>query len=90
KAAFVADIASSLQPAGSDRLTYLGGGADQTASAVTVSGGQVYVAGQIAVAPLPGDGQTTAFDAYVAAVDPLTGQVGWTQRYGGPDRQAAP
>ena len=90
KAAFVADIACSLQPAGSDRLTYLGGGADQTASAVTVSGGQVYVAGQIAVAHLPGDGQTTAFDAYVAAVDPLTGQVGWTQRYGGPDRHAAP
>ncbi len=48
KAAFVASLSGDLQSAPSDTLTYVGGDADQTASAVTVSGGKVYLTGTIA------------------------------------------
>ncbi len=88
--AFVASLSGDLQAASSDRLTYLGGATDQGATAVTVSNGKVYVAGQISTTPPAGTGQTTAFDAYVAALDPTTGQVGFTQRYQGLDRQLVP
>ena len=90
KEVFVASLAADLQAASTDRLTYIGGGADQSATAVTVSGGQVYVAGQITTTPPPGLGQTSAHDGYVSAVDPQTGQVTWTQRYVGLDHEASP
>ena len=85
--AFVANLSATLQPGA---LTYLGGSADQTATAVTVSNGQVYVAGQIATAPLAGTGQTQGWAGYVSAVDPSTGQVSWSHQYQALDNQAAP
>ena len=85
--AFIASLSSDLQPG---TLTYLGGSGDQTASAVTVSNGQVYVAGQIAATPLPGSGESSAWNGYVAAVDPTSGQVTWTQQYSGQEHEAAP
>ena len=88
QSAFVAKLSSDLTAGAGERLTYYNGSGDRTATAVTLSGGQVYVAGQIAVAPPPG--QTTAFDGYAAAIDPTTGAVGWTQTLRGTDRQAAP
>jgi hypothetical protein len=84
---FVAKLAGDLNPAGTDRLTYYGGGA-RSAANLSVAGGQVYVTGQIAVTPPPG--QTTAFDGYAAAIDPDTGAVGWTRQFQGADRQVAP
>ena len=90
KAVFVASLAADLQPAGTDRLTYAGGGADQSVTAVTVSGGQVYVAGQVTTTPPAGTGQITAHDGFVEAIDPQTGVVGWSQRYVGLDHEAAP
>ena len=90
KEGFIASLSPDLQPSGSDALTYLGAATDQSISAVTTSGGKVFVTGQIATTPVPGSGVTSAFDGYAAQVDPLTGQVGWTQRYVGQDRQAAP
>ena len=88
--AFVANLAADLQPAGGDAVTYLGGSADQTATAITVSNGQVYVTGQIATAPLAGTGQTQGWAGYVTALDPATGQVGWSHQYLGLDSQTAP
>ena len=85
--AFVADLSANLQPS---TLTYLGGSADQTATAVTVSNGQVYVAGQIATAPMAGAGQTSGWNGYVSALDPTTGQVSWSQTYPGQESQVAP
>ena len=84
---FVAKLSGDLNPAGTDRLTYYGGGS-RSAANLTVAGGQVYVTGQIAVTPPPG--QTTAFDGYATAIDAETGVVGWTQQFRGPDRQVAP
>ena len=88
--AFIASLAPDLQPSSGDRLTYVGSPTDQTATALAVSGGQVYLAGQVATTPIPGGGQATAFNGYVAAVDPQTGQVTWEQQYQGQDRQVAP
>ena len=84
---FVAKLAGDLNAAGTDRLTYYGGGT-RSAANVTLAGGQVYVTGQVAVTPPPG--QTTAFDGYAAAIDPTTGAVGWNRQFRGTDRQAAP
>ena len=88
--AFVASLAPDLQPAATDTLTYVGSGATQTATAVTVSGGQVYIAGKIATNPIPGTDQTSGYNGYAAAVDPQTGQVTWTQSITGMDNQDAP
>jgi hypothetical protein len=85
--AFVASLSADLQPG---TLTYLGGSGDQTASAVTVSNGQVYVAGQVSTATVPGLGETSAWNGYVAAVDPTTGQTTWTQQYSGAEHEVAP
>jgi hypothetical protein len=88
--AFVASLSPDLQPSASDTLTYVGSARDQTATAFTVSGGQVYLTGKIATDPIPGEGQTTASNGYAAAVDPQTGQVTWSQTFVGLDHQAAP
>ncbi len=84
---FVAKLAGDLVAAGTDRLSFYGGG-DRTASALTIAGGQVYVAGQIKTTPPPG--VTAAFDGYAAAIDPTTGAVGWSKQYQGLEKQAAP
>ena len=85
--AFVDSLSASLQP---QALTYIGGGADQTASALTISNGQVYIAGQIASTPIPGSGATSAFQGYVANIDPATGLESWEQTYTGQSNEAAP
>ena len=87
--AFVARLSADLDPS-SDVLTYLGGSGDQSATAVTVSGGQVYVAGQVATTPLPGSTVSKAWNGYVTALDPATGQVSWSNTYSGKENEAAP
>ncbi|OYX30392.1 MAG: hypothetical protein B7Y99_11775 [Caulobacterales bacterium 32-69-10] len=88
EAAFVAKLSGDLAAAGTDRLTYYNGTGDRSATAVTLSGGKAYIAGQMAVTPPPG--QTTAFDGYAAAIDPDTGAVSWSQTMRGDGLQAAP
>ncbi len=87
--AFVTRLSSDLSTAGSV-LTYLGGAGDQSASAVTVSGGTVYVAGQVSTTPIPGTDVTSAWNGYVSALDPTTGQISWSQTYSGKENEAAP
>jgi hypothetical protein len=87
--AFVASLANAdLSSSPSDTLTYYKGSGDTTASAVTVSGGQVYLTGQISVPPATG--QTTAFDGYVAQIDPTTGAVGFSNILSGQGNESAP
>ena len=88
--AFVAQLSSGLTAQPSDTLTYYKGSGDTTASALTVSGGQVYIAGQIAVPPTGGTGLTSAYDGYVAQIDPSTGAVGFSNIITGPNNEAAP
>lgn len=86
--AFVAKLGANLQPASSDALTYVAGSGDLTASAVTLSGGQVYLAGQVATPPPSGSGLTNTTNGYAAAIDPTTGAVTWSQQFQGADDKA--
>lgn len=85
--AFVAKLSTGLGPQASDRLTYFGGQGDDGASALTVSGGQVWIAGSSASTD---PSKPDAKDGYVAQIDPQTGAVGWTRRFTAQDGQAAP
>ncbi len=86
--AFVARLSADLQPAASDTLSYVGGGADRTVSGLTASSGQVYLTGQVSASPQPG--QTKAEDGYALALDPATGAVGWSGSVPGQGGTAAP
>jgi hypothetical protein len=92
KAAFVASLAGDLQAASSDTLAYVGGTtSDQSAGAVTVSGGKVYLAGTVATgARTVGKDVVQTSDGFVAEIDPATGQTLWSRQYAGRDGVADP
>jgi hypothetical protein len=92
KAAFVASLAGDLQSAAGDTLAYVGGGAsDQAASAVTVSGGKVYLAGTVSTgAKTVGKDVVQTSDGFIAELDPATGQTLWSRQYAGRNGVAAP
>lgn len=80
---FVAQVSADLNASADERLSYVDMGADANTAAMTVSGGQVYVTGQLD----QGSGKTLG---YAAAIDPLTGQVGWHDTLAGVDGLSAP
>ena len=88
--AFVAKLSGDLQSAGTDRLTYYAGAGDTTASAMTVSGGQVYISGRVALPATAASGDLAVQQGYAAAIDPETGDVTWSQHFDGTDGQAQP
>jgi hypothetical protein len=85
QAAFVARLSADLSVQAGERMTYLAGTAARSAASMSISGGQVYLAGQVGVAPPPGE--TAAHDGYVQAVDPITGAVGWSRQFTGADKE---
>ncbi len=87
--AFVANLGADLQPASSDALTYVQTSGNLTASAMTMSGGQVYLAGQVATTASAGSGLTNTSNGYLAAIDPTSGAVTWSQSFQGADGKAA-
>ncbi len=91
KAAFIASLAGDLQAASGDTLAYLGGAADQTATAVTVSAGKVFVAGTVSTGvKTVGATVVPLSDGYVAEVNPATGQTVWSRQYSGRDGVVSP
>ncbi|HEY4029521.1 MAG TPA: SBBP repeat-containing protein [Caulobacteraceae bacterium] len=92
KAAFVASLSGTLQSASGDRLAYLGGTAsDQAASAVTVSGGLLYLTGTVSTgAKTVGKDVVQTADGFVAELAPSTGQTVWSRQYVGRGGVAAP
>jgi hypothetical protein len=88
--AFVASIGSGLTPSSSDSVSYLGqSGVTQVATALTVAGGQAYVAGTLANDPssLAAAGATEGF---VTGVDASTGTVSYSTKFAGANGQDAP
>lgn len=84
KAAFVASLAGDLSSPASDTLAYVGGAKDQTASAVTVSGGKIFLTGSIANGSRTvGKDVVAMSDGYVSEIDPATGQTLWSRQYAG-------
>jgi hypothetical protein len=91
KAAFVASLAGDLTSQPTDALTYVGGAKDQTATAVTVSGGKVYLAGTISTGvKTVGKDVVPLSDGFVSQIDPVTGQTTWSRQYSGRGSVAAP
>jgi hypothetical protein len=91
KQAFVAQLSENLAPAATDQLAYFGGpgGTSTTATALTVSGGQIYIAGSSNTA-LPGLPKVGTQDGYVAAVNLGSGTLGWSERFTAQDGYASP
>jgi len=87
--AFAMRLSADLGPAASDRLAYYGGSGDESATAVTVGDGKVWIAGSTATdlpnQPVQGEG-----DGFLAGLDLDTGQVDWSRRFSGKQRNAAP
>lgn len=77
---FVATLSSSLSP---NTVNYFQAGSNLTATSMTTSNGEVYIAGS--VAQTPQTGQTTGSAGYVAEVDPTSGQVLWSRTQQGVD-----
>jgi hypothetical protein len=88
--AFLANLSTSLAPAASDSVAYLGAsGASEKATAFAFGGGQGYVTGTIANDPqsLVGTGATEGFVTGVAAG---TGAITYSTTFAGANGQAAP
>ncbi|MDP1735837.1 MAG: hypothetical protein Q8L23_00195 [Caulobacter sp.] len=84
--AFAARISTDLSSASSDNLSYFGGTGDDTVTAMTVSGGKVWVAG-LASADQPGASAISVKDGYVAELDVVAG-TSQVQRVTGKDGYA--
>ena len=89
--AFVAQLSESLTPDSGDQIAYFGGakGTKTTATALTISGGQVYIAGS-SNTDFAGTTKVGTQDGYVASVDVGSGALGWSERFSGQDGYAAP
>jgi hypothetical protein len=87
--AFAARISASLTPGGADAIAYYGGAGEDRATAMTVSGGKVWIAGT-SKADLPGLTKIDELDGFVASIDVAAGSVGYSQRFSGQDGFAAP
>jgi hypothetical protein len=95
---FIATLSPDLQPSSTDSISYVPTTGNLTASAMTVSGNQAYLTGQVATPPPPGsstlnpDGTTAPpfSKGYVAAVDTISGAVTWSQQFTGTDGREAP
>lgn len=87
---FIASIGSSLAPASGDTVAYLGqSGATQVATALTVAGGQAYLAGTVAGDP-SSLAAPEATEGFVTGVDASTGAVSYSSRFAGTNGQDAP
>ena len=82
---FVATLSSSLTPSTVD---YVPTSSNFSATSMTTSNGEVYLAGTLAQAAQAG--QTTGSAGYVAEVDPTSGQVLWSRTQQGVDGIDAP
>ncbi|MDP3658905.1 hypothetical protein [Phenylobacterium sp.] len=87
--AFAARISADLNASGSDRLAYYGGSGDDKATALAVSGGQVWIAGS-AGTDLPNQDPMGKKDGFLTRLDVNTGAVDWSRRFTGKDGYAAP
>ncbi len=77
---FVATLSSSLAP---QTINYIQTASALTATSMTQSNGEIYLAGSLAEQPQAG--QTSGSAGYVAEVDPTSGQVLWSRTQQGAD-----
>lgn len=85
--AFIAVMSADLQPAASDRLTYVGGEGDDTAADVVVKDGKVWITGANRAA---GASDADPSQGYLSRLDPETGAVEWSRTWTADNAQARP
>ncbi|HEY2750578.1 ubiquitin-like domain-containing protein [Phenylobacterium sp.] len=87
--AFVATVSADLSTSSSDAIAYYGGAGNDTATALAVANGQVWIAGQ-AGADLPGQQAVGTTDGFLANINVATGSIDASQRFTGKDNMAVP
>jgi hypothetical protein len=87
--AFAAQISENLAPSAGDAIAYYGGTGNDRATALSVSGGQVWIAGQ-AGTDLPGQPPVGIQDGFAAQLDIASGAIVTSQRFTGKDGMTAP
>lgn len=87
--AFAARISTDLTSTAEDKLSYFGGAEDDTVTTMTVSNGQVWVAGKAGL-HLPGVTDIGANDGYMAQIDLGAGTTVAAQRITGKDGYTTP
>jgi hypothetical protein len=87
---FIASIDSSLTPTANDTVTYVGqSGVTTVGTALTVAGGQAYLAGTMANDP-SSLADANATEGFVSGVSTTTGQVDYSSKFAGANGQDAP
>lgn len=86
RAVFAASLSADLTASSADRVAWWSPGADTTSTAMTVSGGKVYVTGTTPVVT----GGHAGTQGFAVALDPLTGTSGWSRSFTGGGGQDAP
>ena len=87
---FIASISTALAASGSDTVAYLGkSGVTQTATAMTVAGGQAYLTGTMANDP-SSLAAANATEGFVSGVDTSTGAVSYSSKFAGAHGQDVP
>ncbi len=81
---FVANLNASLTASSAETLSYVSAGGNLTATAMTVAGGAVYIAGTVPRTAPAGSGLTKTTQAFVASVNPTTGATTWSNTVQGP------
>ncbi|MFL5295373.1 MAG: hypothetical protein ACJ798_03225 [Phenylobacterium sp.] len=87
--AFAAQISADLTNQPGDAIAYYGGSGDDRATAMSVAGGQVFIAGA-AGTDLPGQPVVGSKDGFLAQLDIATGAIAWSRRFTGQANMAAP
>jgi len=87
--AFAARLDAGLGPNAADAIAYYGGAGDDKATALAVADGKVWITGS-AGTDLPNQAPAGVKDGFLASLDVAAGTVGWSRRFTGKDRQAAP
>lgn len=86
--AFAARLNADLSAGGS--IAYYGGAGNDRATALAVSGGQVWIAGS-AGTDIPNHAAAVGTkDGFLARLDVTTGAIDWSRRFTGKDKLAAP
>lgn len=91
--AFAARISKDLSPGGS--IAYYGGAGDDRATSLSVSNGQVFIAGSVGTTLAGEDGDPNLDpvgkkDGFLAQLDVAAGSVDWARRFTGKDGYTTP
>jgi hypothetical protein len=86
---FVASLDPTLSSTAGNTIAWYGGSGDDTATAMAVANGQIYVAGKTS-SDLPGTTAIGTQDGFLAQIDPTSGAATWSERFSGPGGSVAP